>query len=140
MEASSKCRDFSPTCGKQPQQQPVNDYKIEMLNPFVKEEVKRCVYFFIVPVETLYDSNQILTFPFYSITCECFSQKGDLELLTGVKYEDYEPLLDDVWEHFLEANLRCNLPSNVDYLLTLTLIWKTVLQLKTSKDRQLLVE
>uniref|UniRef100_A0A0P5KZY5 Ss-alanyl conjugating enzyme n=2 Tax=Daphnia magna TaxID=35525 RepID=A0A0P5KZY5_9CRUS len=80
MEASSKCRDFSPTCGKQPQQQPVNDYKIEMLNPFVKEEVKR-------------------------ITCECFSQKGDLELLTGVKYEDYEPLLDDVWEHFLEANL-----------------------------------
>lgn len=42
----------------------------------------------------------------FSITCECFSQKGDLELLTGVTYEDYEPLIDDVWEHFLDANLR----------------------------------
>lgn len=40
------------------------------------------------------------------MTCECFSQKGDLELLTGVKYEDYEPLLDDVWDHFLDAKLR----------------------------------
>ena len=40
------------------------------------------------------------------ITCECFTQKGDLELLTGVKYEDYEPLIDDVWQHFLDVNLR----------------------------------
>lgn len=46
------------------------------------------------------------SFQTFSITCECFSQKGDLELLTGVKYEDYEPLLDDVWQHFLDVNLR----------------------------------
>ncbi|XP_046647830.1 tyrocidine synthase 3-like isoform X2 [Daphnia pulicaria] len=80
MEASSKCRESFPSCAKQLQNPSVSDYKIEMLNPSVKEEVKR-------------------------ITCECFSQKGDLELLTGVKYEDYEPLLDDVWQHFLDVNL-----------------------------------
>ncbi len=38
--------------------------------------------------------------------CECFSQKGDLELLTGVTYEDYEALVPDLWEPILLANLR----------------------------------
>lgn len=119
MESSSKCRDFSPTCGKQQQQQSVNDYKIEMLNPFVKEEVKRFVFISIVAVEMLTAETKLYSgyiSDLYSITCECFSQKGDLELLTGVKYEDYEPLLDDVWEHFLVANLRY-FADNVNYLI-----------------------
>lgn len=38
--------------------------------------------------------------------CECFSQKGDLELLTGVTYEDYEALVPDLWDPILNANLR----------------------------------
>ena len=29
--------------------------------------------------------------------CESFSMKGDLELLTGVTYEDYEALVPDLW-------------------------------------------
>lgn len=38
--------------------------------------------------------------------CECFTQKGDLEILTGVTYEDYEALIPDLWEPLLSANLR----------------------------------
>ncbi len=41
MEASSKCRESFPSCAKQLQNPSVSDYKIEMLNPSVKEEVKR---------------------------------------------------------------------------------------------------
>lgn len=32
--------------------------------------------------------------------------KGDLELLTGVTYEDYEALVPDLWDPILSANLR----------------------------------
>jgi hypothetical protein len=40
------------------------------------------------------------------IICECFSQKGDLELLTGVTYEDYQVLVPALWDPIMAANLR----------------------------------
>jgi hypothetical protein len=85
------------------------------------------------------------SFQTFSITCECFSQKGDLELLTGVKYEDYEPLLDDVWQHFLDVNLRyMHLISQSESIIRVSFnfcilyVTDKVSRLKIFKDGQLL--
>jgi len=43
---------------------------------------------------------------FFRMMCECFSLKGDLELLTGVTYDDYFALVPDLWQPILAANLR----------------------------------
>lgn len=85
------------------QQQNISEYKIEQLNPSVKEEVIRYINN-PVPLRNLSLLNNFIKN--YRMMCECFSQKGDLELLTGVTYEDYEALVPDLWEPILLANLR----------------------------------
>ena len=53
------------------------------------------------------DENELLnSIVLLRMMCECFSLKGDLELLTGVTYDDYYALVPDLWQPILAANLR----------------------------------
>ena len=36
-----------------------------------------------------------------------FSEKAELELLTGVTYQDYDEFMNELWEPLVAANLRC---------------------------------
>ncbi len=38
--------------------------------------------------------------------CVSFSEKAELELLTGVKYEDYDEFMNELWEPLVAAKLR----------------------------------
>jgi hypothetical protein len=39
--------------------------------------------------------------------CTSFSEKAELELLTGVQYQDYDEFMNELWEPLVAANLRC---------------------------------
>ena len=70
--------------------------------------------------------------------CVSFSEKAELELLTGVTYEDYDEFMNELWEPLVAAKLRFDWLLSSHQFKSISFLSRSFV-VKDEKDRNLAV-